>query len=75
MVNTALFKMQLVKKGFSQREFCRAAGFNLNTFNAKLNNKGYFNTQEIETSARVLGLNSETDANLLCDIFLSSPSQ
>ena len=72
VVNTDMLKGIYISRGFSQRSLAKATGINKNTLNSKINNKGYFNTQEIEKICKVLNL---TDDNDKAKIFLWQPSQ
>ena len=72
MVNTNLFKAEMIKSGFTQKSLSKAVGMSVNTLNSKLNNNGVFNIVEVEKICDIMGI---TDDRLKCQIFLWKPSQ
>jgi lambda repressor-like predicted transcriptional regulator len=72
MVDTMLFKAEMVRSGHTQRSLSKAAKMSVNSLNAKLNNKGIFDTEEVQRICDVMGI---TDNDLKCKIFLAKLSQ
>lgn len=58
----------MAEKRISQRKMAELLGMNKNTFNAKVNGKAKFTTDEATKICEILGV---TDNNLKVQIFLS----
>lgn len=65
MFNQNKLKAQMVLKGKSARELCKALDINESTFYRKLNNDGSFTREEISVIAKELEIKD------LADIFFS----
>ncbi len=72
MVNKKMLLSRMAAKGENQSTMAAKIGVSKNTFNAKINNKGCFDTQAITDICDILGI---TDSAEKADIFLGAPSQ
>ena len=71
MINKKLLLSKMVVKGESQSTMADKIGVSKNTFCAKINGKGFFNTQEISDICDILGIE---DGSEKAEIFLATPS-
>lgn len=72
MVNKRLLLSKMAARGENQSTLAAKIGVSKNTFNAKINGKGYFDTQAITDICDILGI---IDGAEKADIFLAEPSQ
>lgn len=72
MINKNRLRSAIVSAGYTQKRLASEIGMSKNTISAKINGKGYFNTQEIDNICNILGIN---DCNEKTKIFLSTSSQ
>lgn len=72
MVDKKMLLSKMVAKGENQSTIAAKIGVSKNTFNAKINGKGFFDTQEITDICDILGI---VDGTEKANIFLASPSQ
>lgn len=71
-MNTNKLKGKLAERGYSQRSFAAKVGMSKNTLNLKINGKGVFNTVEINSICKELGIVSNAEK---AEIFLANSSQ
>ena len=63
-----LLLSEMSRQGHTQRSFSRMIGMSKNTFNAKINGKRPFDTDEVERICQALSI---TDNTLKAQIFLT----
>lgn len=72
MINKKLLLSKMVAEGENQGTLADKIGVSKNTFCAKINGKGFFNTQEISDICDILKIE---DGGEKAEIFLANPSQ
>ena len=58
MFNYSKLLGRMRELGFTQEKLAKAIGINESTLNAKINNKGYFNNNQIEKICEVLDIST-----------------
>lgn len=56
MTNTLELKAQMIRRGFTNRSMAEAIGISPTSFSYKLNNRRLFNSAEIKSICRELGI-------------------
>lgn len=59
MFNYSKLLGRMREMGYTQEKLARAIGLNESTLNAKLNNKGYFNSYQIDKICEVLDISKK----------------
>lgn len=71
MLNKYKLLAKMVESGYTQRSLAKRIGISKNTFNSKVNGKGYFDTKQIEDICDVLNITSGMEKS---EIFLAHSS-